>query len=828
MKTSINFLPIDYDYFDFNGRNYLKIFGRTSDGKRACMIDSFEPYLWAVFKEGVSEKKITEIKKKIEGIEVKLESRTTKVERTELHDKNLLGKPVKAIKIFVTNYKDAHPVADQIDFPEIEFRREYDIPLITKYISEKNLAPLIWKKISGELLNNSEEFGGIDSILEVDIILKAEKIEEIKENIPFSPNILAFDLECDELEIGKGEILMISLAGNSEKGGKIKKVLTWKNKECKNNPDFVECFKNEEDMIEAFVNEINKIKPDMLAGYFSDGFDMPYLKARAEKLGVKLSLGLDGSKPFFSRGKITSCSIPGIVHVDLFRFIDTVYSQYLQSETLGLHEVALELIGEGKKDFEFKKSDKIKEHEWKNYFEYNLQDSILALKLAERLWPDMLEFSRIIQEPVWDITRSGMSQLVEDYILHHLNDFNEIAEKRPLHNEIEERRSLGKYEGAFVFQPNPGLYENAVMFDFTSMYSSVIVSYNLSKSTFLESKSQEKNSLEVDLGEAGKVYFSKQAGFFPEMLKEMVEKRKKYKQEYKKSPDNLAKARSNAYKLLANAAYGYQGFFGARYYCREAAASTAALARKAILDTIEKIKKSGFEVIYSDTDSVCLLQGNHDKQEVLKLLEQLNKNLPGIMELELEDFYKRGIWVTKRTGEAGAKKKYALIDEKGNLKIRGFETVRRDWCDLARELQSKVLELILKEGSEKSAFELVKKTIKDLKERKISREKIIIRTQLKKPLSEYKAVTPHVVAAQKIKEGGKPVDIGMLITFFIAETREKKALVREKVKLPDEKGEYNIEYYLNNQLLPAVENIFQVFGIDVNDVAKGSKQKTLF
>ena len=49
------------------------------------------------------------------------------------------------------------------------------------------------------------------------------------------------------------------------------------------------------------------------------------------------------------------------------------------------------------------------------------------------------------------------------------------------------------------------------------------------------------------------------------------------------------------------------------------------------------------------------------------------------MELELEDFYKRGIWVTKRSGELGAKKKYALIDYKEKLKIRGFETVRRDW-----------------------------------------------------------------------------------------------------------------------------------------------------
>jgi len=828
MKTSINFIPIDYDYFDFNGKNCIKIVGRTDGNKQVCVLDEFEPYFWAVFKEGTSDKRIREIQEKINKIKIETEFRTSIIEKTEICDKKYLGHEVKAIKIFVTNFKDCHPVADHLDYEEIIARREYDISMMTRYIIEKNFTPLVFKKITGEILNNSQEFGGIDNVLETDLAIKLEKLENLEKQPEFSPKILAFDLETSEFDAEKGEILMISIAGKN-----IKKVLTWKAKESKNKQDFVECYKNEEDMLESFVKIINKENPDILTGYFSDGFDMPFLKARAEKLGVKLSLGIDGSKPAFTRGKITSSSIFGRVHVDLFRFIDTVFSQYLQSETLGLDSVARELLGEGKKEHEFKKSEKIKEHEWKDFFEYNLQDSVLTYKLAEKLWPDMLELSRIIQEPVWDITRSGMSQLVEDYILHNLKNFNEITEKRPVHNEIEERRTKGKYEGAFVFQPIPGIYENVVMFDFTSMYSSVIVTYNLSKSTFLgntqiKGNKNFKEANEADLGEEGKAYFSTKPGFFPIMLKEMVEKRKKYKSEYKKNENNLTKARSNAYKLIANAAYGYQGFFGARYYCREAAAATAALAKKSILETIEKIKKEGYQVIYSDTDSIAFLQEKKSKKEILELLGKINKNLPGIMELELEDFYKRGIWVTKRDGEFGAKKKYALIDEKNKMKIRGFETVRRDWCDLARELQSKVLELLLKEGTPDKALELVKKTIKDLKERKIKREQISIRTQLKKPLSEYKSITPHVIAAQKMKEQGFPLDIGMNLEYFIAETREKKALVREKVKLMDEKGEYNIKHYLEHQIIPAVENIFQVFNIDVKELAQDSKQMKLF
>lgn len=826
MEKEINFIPLEYDYFDFAGKNYLKIFGKDENNKKICVIDQFKPFLWAILKDQTSELQIEGLKEEILKIRVINELRESKVEKVEVHDKKFLGREVKAIKIFVSNYKDLHAVADQLDYPQIETRREYDIPLVTRYITESNLTPLNWKKITGEPLTD-QDFEGINSNLNVDLCLKIKKIESLEEKeqkkleSEFHPEILAFDIETDDFEIGKGEILMISLYGKNTK-----KVLTWK--KAPNTPDYVEYFKDEKEMLRSFVDNINKISPDLLVGYFSDGFDMPYIKARAEKLGVKLSLGLDGSKPFFTRGKISSASITGIINIDLFRFIETVFSQYLQSETLGLNEVATELLGEGKKDFEFKKAHAIKEHEWKEFFEYNLQDSLITYKLAEKLWPDMLEFTRVIQEPLWDLTRSGMSQLVEDYILHNLKTFNEIAEKRPLHDEIESRKELGKYEGAFVLQPNPGLYENVVMFDFTSMYSSVIVTYNLSKSTLLKNRRDERDANEADLGPEGIVYFSTKSGFFPSMLKEMVEKRKKFKAEFKRHENNLTKARSNAYKLLANAAYGYQGFFGARYYCREAAAATAALAKKSILHTIDKIKAAGYEVIYSDTDSIAFLQQNKTKSQTLEFLEKLNKDMPGIMELELEDFYKRGIWVNKRTGESGAKKKYALIDEKEKMKIRGFETVRRDWCDLARTLQSEVLKKILNEGNEKSAIELVKRTIIDLKERKINREQIMIRTQLKKPISEYKSITPHVIAAQKMKEAGRPIDIGMPINYFIAETREKKTLVREKVKLDDEKGEYNIEYYLEHQILPAVENIMQVFGINVSDIGKGSKQKTLF
>jgi len=840
MKTQ--FIPIDYDYFDFQGKNYAKIIGRDNSGKRICVIDSCPVYLWALLKDNLKQDKINKLIEKIKKIKLDVKNRQTKVEKVELHEKNFLGKKVQALKVFATNYKDLHDIADKLGFPEIEKRRGYDLGYITHYIIEKKLLPLNWYEISGELLDNSEDFGGIGMHLDVDSCIKLDN------SVPrgggpglrggaqssFKPKVLAYDIETDEIKIGEGEILMISLVSDN-----FKKVLTWK--KCGDNssvvgrgvgasrrgyskPSYVEYVKDEAELLEKFTEYVKKLSPDFLVGYFSDGFDLPYLKARADKFNVKLSLGLDNTQPKFTRGINLKAKINGIVHIDLLKFIRTAYSQYMQSETLSLNEVAKEFLGDTKKPFQIKHSSILGETDWKDYYEYNLHDSVLTLGLFKKMWPDILEFSKVMQEPVFEISRNGMSKNVESYIIHNLEKFNEIPEKHPGHDEISQRRQREKYTGAFVFEPTPGLYEDIGVFDFTSCYGSTIVTYNLSRSTFLEKP--EKDSYSIETG-GKKISFSKKIGFVPEMLKELIEKRKKFKKELNQKPDVIKKARSNAFKLLANAYYGYQGFFGARYYSVEAAAATAAFAKKSIKESIEKIDKQGYKTIYSDTDSIAFLMNNKTEEQTKQFLKKLNSKLPGIMELELEGFFKRGLWVTTRAGTTGAKKKYALLSKDNKIKIRGFETVRRDWCRLSRNIQDYVIRQILKDGNEKKALEYVKEIIKKLKQRKISKEDLIIKTQLKKPISEYKSISPHVIAAKKMAQRETPISQGNLIEYYIAETRGKSKLIRDKVKLPDETTPYDITYYLERQILPAIENIFNVFNINIKEIIEGKKQTTL-
>jgi len=816
----MQFIPTDYDYFDFQGRNYTLVYGRDDKGKRVCLVDSCEVFLWAILNEDISKEKIDSLIEKIKKIKLDLKGRNTRVEKVELHSMNFLNNPVKALKIFATNYKDLQDIAENLGFKEIEKRRGYDIGYITHYIIEKKVEPLKWYEINGEILNNSQEFGGIDMGLDVELCLKLENANPIKKE-EFTPKVLAYDIETDDLKIGKGEILMLSLAGTDG----TKKVLTWKGDKNKKKPEYVEFVEDEAELIEKFIENVRKISPDFLIGYFSDGFDLPYLKARAEKHNIKLTLSLDDSQPKFSRGVMLSAKTKGIVHIDILRFIRTAYAQYMKSETLTLNDVASEFLGDQKKKFDI--ADNLGgKMNWEKFYEYNLHDSVLTLNLFEKFWPDMVEFSKVVNEPLGDLSRAGLSKYVESYILHNLKKFKEIPEKRPGHNEIGGRREERSVEGAFVLEPKPGFYEDLVVFDFTSMHTSIIISMNISKETLSE---KNVGGAKIKVG-ANEYYFSKKKGFIPELLNELFERRKKFKEEYKKNPNVFTKARSNAFKVLSASVHGYIGFFGARYYSKESSASILAFVRQFNKEAIEKIEKAGFEVIFGDTDSVGFIRGKKSKTEIKDFLKKINSELPGIMEMELEGFFRRGLWVSKRSGKAGAKKKYAMIDEEGNLKIRGFETVRRDWCFLAREVQNNVINMILEDGNEKRAMEYLKKIIKKIKNREVSKGDLLIRTQLKKEIADYIAQGPHVIAAKKMKEQEIPIEQGGLISYYIAEDKsgkKGKRLVRERVMLAHEEGDYDIGYYLNNQILPAVENIFEVFGIDIGKFFETKGQKTL-
>lgn len=782
MEIDIYVLDLDYE----SKEGIIKVFGRTKEGKKIELKDkTFKPYFWATAK-----KNIEELKEKIEKIKG--------VTNAEIENKKFYEQEIKAIRIEVEDAKDIAEISSEIRHMNItEATFETDIPPSRRYLIDKDIIPLQLHEVE----------------IEEDEIKNIKQKEESYNH----PKIIAFDIET-YFEPGRYSIStrdpIISL---SMYGEKLKKVITWKSFPTEEEITFVN---NETELIKEFIKTIKEQDPDYIVGYFSDGFDIPYIRTRAEKNKVDIDKeigGLEGGK------KRTKKSETRIIHIDIFQFIRTIMGYTLKTESFDLSSVAKEIIGMEKNEIDMNKMGLVWNSGSKEIEEicmYNLKDSEITYKLCNKILTNIHELSKIIGQPVYDTSRWSYGQLVEWYLIRKAREYNEICPDKPHREHVIERMTQEKYKGAFVYNTKPGLYENIAVVDFKGMYPSIIVSYNITPTTITKEKTgYETPEIEHD-GRKIKYYFTKKEGFITKSIKEVMLKRNELKKQLREKKDKALEGRSYALKTISNAAYGYMGFFGARWHSRECAESITAIARDYITKTISEAEKE-FEVIAGDTDSIILLLGKGNINEFIK---KINDKLPGMMELELEGIYSRGIFVAKKNETQGAKKKYVLLNEKGELVVKGFETIRRDWSRLARQVQRRVFEIVLKENAKEKAFEYIKKVIKDLRNKKFEIEEMIIRTQLQKDLGDYQSRGPHVAVAERMRKSGMQVNIGTTIMYIIT---PGKGQIRDRARAPSEAQEYDSEYYINNQIIPSVEQVLEVLGYKKEELAEISKQKKL-
>ena len=171
----LEFMPIDYEALELEDKSYVRIIGRTGSGKRVCLINDCDIYFWAVVKEGISDKKIESLREKIEGFKIHDGSRVTKVIKTGVFEKKFLGQSVKGIKVFLDNYKNMQKIAEKVlGVDGIDKVREHDLQFITRYILEKNLVPMSWSRITGDLIAK-DDFGGIVESIDADVFLSVNK-----------------------------------------------------------------------------------------------------------------------------------------------------------------------------------------------------------------------------------------------------------------------------------------------------------------------------------------------------------------------------------------------------------------------------------------------------------------------------------------------------------------------------------------------------------------------------------------------------------------------------------------------------------------------------
>ncbi len=805
MKLEFN--PIYIDYKIVNEKPRIYMYGR-SHNKQICVVDdSFSPYFIAVAKD------ISLFQEKVKRLKLEEEGKTDAfVINTEVIEKKLIGKKIQAVKVFVNVPSSISRIKDVIkSWDLLENVYEYDIPFVNQYLIDMNILPLTTLIVEGEQLN--EDFP----------TLNLKSIEPLNKN-SVENKLLAFDIETynpDGKNILPEEhpILMVALFGKD-----FKKVLTWKT--FPTNETYIEFVSNEKELLQKLNDYIKEYSPDIITGYYSDGFDMPYIMTRAKIHNVKLDFSFDGSTPKKQKGRYSSVDVTGMAHVDLINFIRIIISRSLKTDSLKLNEVASELLGEKKDDVEVEKLAEVWDKggaELETYCKYNLKDSILTYKLFQKVLPNLEEMVKIIGLPIFEISRMSFSQLVEWYIIRMCKEYNEIVLNKPGYNQTNERMAK-RFQGAFVFEPTPGVYENIAVFDFLSLYPTIIISHNVGINS-INCDHQECQSEKVPLENEDTWFCKKEKDFVSSILENIISRRSRIKEMLKKEKDNLLlSAKSEALKVLANSFYGYLGFAPARWYSYDSGNSVTAFARYYIKKVIENAKEKGFSVIYGDTDSIFMELKDKTEDEAIKFVDGINATLPGIMELEYEEFYPRGIFVQTKGSDVGAKKRYALLRKDDTLNIKGFETVRRNVSFIAKTVQQNILNMILKEKDIIKAKDYVKQIIVNLKTKNIPVKDLIIYTKLTRKPSEYDSIGPHVAVAKQMENKGIKVGPGSLVGYVIT---NGTGVLRDRAMLPDDVKDYDSSYYINHQVIPVVEKIFEIFDIDKDELIGEKKQSKL-
>ena len=205
------------------------------------------------------------------------------------------------------------------------------------------------------------------------------------------------------------------------------------------------------------------------------------------------------------------------------------------------------------------------------------------------------------------------------------------------------------------------------------------------------------------------------------------------------------------------------------------------------------------------------------EERITELLSSINQNLPEDMELELEGYYDRGFFVTK--------KRYAVIDD-GEITVKGLELVRRDWAPIAKNTQQAILEAILRDASPDKAKKIVKEIIKKLEKGEVENKDLVIHTKLTKKPENYKQTAPHVVAADKLRLNGTKVTSGSIIAYIITKGRGSISQRAEPVEYIGNQS-YDPEYYIENQVLPATLRILEAIGYSKEQIMNNEKQMSL-
>ena len=561
---------LDVDYITLDSRAVIRLWLKDELGRNIIAYDpNFEPYFYAVTDDADAVMSVVSMRS---SEEVK----PNRVERVVRRD---FGEPVTVLKVYVEHPQHVPILREKVAELGVSVR-EADILFAVRYIIDRELVPMDQVLVEGSERADPHFSFAID----VDHI-EAEQYHT-------NPDLKVMAFDCEMLSHGgvpipnKDPIIIISIATGADETTFLS----------------VDEDKDDKRVIADFISFIHEYDPDVIVGYNTDEFDWQYLKTRAEKFKLRLTIGRDESPAKFSAGGgVKEVRIFGRSNVDLYKVVKRDISE-LSVKTL---DNVADYMGV------MRKSERVQVQGWdmarywndpelrRVLFDYSKADVVSTWGVAERLLPLQFEFARIVRQPLDDVSGMGRGRQVESLLVAEAYKINEIVPAKG--------GGSGSYAGGFVLFPKPGVHEDVLSLDFSSMYPSIMISYNISPDTVM---SPDETSTEFYEAPKTQYRFRKHPdGFFKIILTNLIERRRAVREQMthtdKGSRDFTSlDVHQNAIKILTNAFYGYTGWHAAKWYRKECAEATTAWGRTIIQDAVERAEKHGLEVIYGDTDSL--------------------------------------------------------------------------------------------------------------------------------------------------------------------------------------------------------------------------------
>ena len=721
------------------------------------------------------------------------------VRQTETQKTTFAGQ--RALCIDVALPQDAPPLRDRLHDHGVR-TFEADVRFAVRYLIDRGIRGGCL--ITGVAAAQAPADGTIDRVFDDPIVQPTD--------CDVTPSVLSFDIETDPTAT---RLLAISMYGEGvdevyivDDSGRAM-------------PERAQAFTTERQALTAFVARVRQIDPDVLTGWNVIDFDLNVLSRIAKRTRTSLQLGRDagGTRIRPARGYFGSgqASIPGRVVLD---GMDLVRGAFQRFDDYSLNGVASEVLGEGKVELHGglaagtgNRAEDIQRRfrdDLPTFAEYARTDARLALQIVEKL--DLVTLA---------IARSRFTGMTPDRVAASIASFDflylsALRQRRVVAPTVRSQDAdvSRRQAGGHVFEPVTGIHENVWVFDFKSLYPSVIRTFNIDPLGFQDLSDPDDAAVRV----TGDAAFRRGQAILPAILDELFPQR----EAAKRAGDAVA---SQAIKILMNSFYGVLGTPACRFHNVAIANAITGMGRRLLQWSKDWFETRGFDVLYGDTDSVFVRSGlasDQAREAGPRLASELNDavaiyidqqwQVASRLEMEFEKLYTKLFLPSVRHGGAGARKRYAgLVDGQTVVEFTGMEVVRRDWTELAKDVQR---ELYARLFAGETVDDYLAGIATALRNGELD-NKLVYRKGLRKRPADYTANTPpHVAAARKSSSSDRVVSYVMTV----AGPEPLDALDNE----PDR------EHYLDKQVRPVAEPVLGALGLDFDKAVGDDRQLSLF